>query len=405
MDPTVQPPTRTHEPATPVGADSEKPRVVLAHDWLCGLRGGEHVLDAIAKLLARDFNVAGLFVMFDDGRPLTPAIDALPKFVSNVGTWPAASTSMRRWLLPAYPAAVRALSRQLARLHAKTPIDLVISTSSAAIKGLAPPSGVPHLCYIHSPARYIWSRTREYERGSPLRTLGLRMFRERFKRWDLATSAGVSRFIANSSHIAAEVRRCYGRDAFVVHPPVRTGFFTPPADGAARGGWLVVSALEPYKRVDLAIEAANQTRSPLRIVGDGGERSGLEQIAGPTVRFLGRIDDAALRNEYQRAEMLLFPQVEDFGIVAVEAQACGCPVVAFAQGGALDTVIDQKSGAMFHSQTAADLISATRRCPRERGQACRENAERFSAEAFDHRMLEHIRASLADERRRIGNAR
>ncbi len=403
MDPTVQPPTRTREAAEHDRDASEKPRVVLAHDWLCGLRGGEHVLDALANLLARDFNVVGLFVMFDDGRPLTPAIDALPKFISKVGTWPMASTSMRRWLLPAYPAAVRDLSRQLARLHAQSPIDLVISTSSAAIKGLAVPSGVPHLCYIHSPARYIWSRTQEYERGSLLRTLGLRMFRERFKRWDLATSAGVSRFIANSSHIASEVRRCYARDAFVVHPPVRTGFFTPPADGAARAGWLVVSALEPYKRVDLAIKAANQTKSPLRIVGDGGERARLERMAGPTVRFLGRIDDAALRSEYQRAAMLLFPQVEDFGIVAVEAQASGCPVAAFAHGGALDTVIDQKTGALFQSQTAADLIAAARRCPRECSRACRENAERFSAETFDHLMLGHIRASLTDERRRIGN--
>ncbi|MFA6044346.1 MAG: glycosyltransferase [Phycisphaerales bacterium] len=361
-------------------------RVVLAHDWLVGMRGGERVLDAIARVLAGlpHVEVAGLFVMFDDSHSLSRALDALPHVRSGLGRLPWASTRLRRWLLPLYPAAVRDLSGRLAALHRVKPIDLVISTSSAAIKGLKAPAGVPHLCYCHSPARYVWSQTRQYSEGSALRGLGLNLFVERFRHWDARTSANVSTFVANSNYTRSEIQRCYSRDAKVLFPPVRTEFFTPPTQQRPLDGpWLVAAALEPYKRTELAIEAAKRANRELLVVGDGSERRKLERLAGPHTRFLGRLGDERLRELFRSASVLLFPQLEDFGILAVEAQACGMPVVARRAGGALDTVVDGVTGAFFDDVDDPDaIIAAARRCPKNCDAACRENAMRFSEAAF-----------------------
>lgn len=383
------------DPACPRSA--RKPRVALAHDWLCGMRGGEAVLDRIAALCEDRFEVAGLLVMFDDGRPLTPAIDRLRRVRSTLGSMPGA-TRLRRWLLPAYPLAVAELSRRLAKEHARDPIDLVISTSSAAIKGLRPPEGVPHLCYCHSPARYVWARRGDYTGDRSLRALGLRLLGDRFRAWDRRTAAHVSSFIANSRHIADQIERCYGRRAEVVHPPVRTEFFTPDASVPREGFWLVVSALEPYKRVDLAIDAANLAGARLVVAGEGSIRKALAARAGPGVEWLGRVGDERLRDLYRRARLLVFPQVEDFGIVAVEAQACGLPVVARAEGGALDTVRAGVTGALFESANAESVAMAAAACPdpenRKVLEACRANACAFSERAFTDRMSELIEGVL-----------
>jgi len=383
--------TPTHSPASPLG--ERRLRIALAHDWLCGFRGGEAVLDRIASLLAPSHDLVGLFTMFRDGRPLSRAIDALPPTTSFLNSLPGGSGPLRRWLLPLYPAAVASLSKALLREHQQRPIDLVISTSSAAVKGLEPPPGIPHLCYCHAPARYIWSLRDEYAaaRGPKdrLRDLGLRLFSPALRRWDRRTAANVTRFLANSTHIRAEIARCYDRDAAVVFPPVRTDFFVPDPGVPREDFWLVVGALEPYKRVDLAIAAANSSRHPLLIVGDGSSRAALKRLAGPTVTFLGRVNDDELRRLYQRARLLLFPQIEDFGIVPVEAQACGLPVVARRKGGALDTVIDGKTGAFFQDPTPAALLAAAAAAPRD-PEACRANALRFTAETFDRAVSSHI---------------
>lgn len=367
-------------------------RIALAHDWLCGYRGGECVLDALADLVEQDHEPAGLYVMFDDRQPLTPAIDRLPRVRSRLDAVPGAHAALRRWLLPFYPAAVADLSARLAERHRQQPIDLLVSTSSAAIKGLRPPEGVPHLCYCHSPARYVWSQSEQYSGG--LRGAGLALFGPSFRRWDLAATARVTHFIANSRYIAGQIQRCYGREARVIHPPARTDFFVPPPDDCGRSDfWLLVSALEPYKRVDLAIEAANRTRHPLWIIGDGTQRERLEALAGPSVHFAGRVDDHELRGYYQRARLLLFPQIEDFGIVAVEAQACGLPVVARGEGGALDSVVDGSTGVFFEDSTPESLLEAVARVPEPLvcGAACRENALRFSRERFRSEMAGVIR--------------
>lgn len=379
-------------PDAPDAAPPGRPlRIALAHDWLVGLRGGEFVLDRIARLIAAHHEPAGLYVMFDDARPLTPAIDALTRTASPLHRWPPAA---RRWLLPRYPAAVEWLGGALARDHAREPIDLLISTSSAAIKGLRPPEGVPHLCYCHSPARYLWAQGGEYARGSLPRRAGLALFGPSLRRWDERTAAGVTKFLANSRHIARRIEAVYSRDAQVVHPPVRTEFFTPDPAEARQGFWLVAGALEPYKRADLAIDAAVACGQRLVIAGDGSEAPRLRaharraaRLAGRAspVEFVGRVTDEQLRTLYRRARCLVFPQVEDFGITAVEAQACGCPVVAFRDGGALDTVLEAETGAFFDEPTPEAIIEAARGCPEDSG-ACRANAVRFAEPVFDTTM-------------------
>ncbi|MFN7022528.1 MAG: glycosyltransferase [Phycisphaerales bacterium] len=401
-DPPLEHKAAPPSPTGPLNALNRRARIALAHDWLVAYRGGEAVLEAIIRrVLAHGHSIPRIYTMFDSGTSLGPTIDALPRTTAPINRWPARA---RRWLLPLYPRAVANLSVKLARDHADSPYDLLISTSSAAIKGLTPPPGVPHLCYCHAPARYLWSQSEQYGlgRGGLLRRAGLRVFGPSLRAWDRRTARGVTRFLANSTHIAAEIGRRYGATADVLWPPVRTAFFTPPdsATGAAPVNWLYAGAIEPYKRVDLAIAAANASRTPLTIVGEGTQAAHLRAIAGPTVRFVGRVTDEQMREHYRAASLLLFPQVEDFGIVAVEAQACGTPVLAFGAGGALDSVVDGVTGAFFRDPTPQSLIAAAATAPRKSARVsadCRANAERFSStrfvEAFDRHLNELLRMS------------
>jgi glycosyltransferase involved in cell wall biosynthesis len=205
----------------------------------------------------------------------------------------------------------------------------------------------------------------------------------------------VTKFLANSKHTAARIARCYGREAEVVHPPVRTDYFTID-ESVPREDWLlVVAALEPYKRTDLVIEAASRAGFALKVVGTGSQANVLSEMAGPHVEMLGRVGDEALRDLYRRAKALVFPQVEDFGIIPVEAQACGCPVIACAKGGALETVTED-TGVFFEDQSADAIIEAAKALESRSidTQICRANAERFSERAFDEAMLACVRAML-----------
>ena len=363
---------------------TRRPRIALCHDWLVGRRGGELVLEAIAHALNPIADLDTIYTMFDTNADIGPSINQLRRRASALNTLPA---SARRWLIPAYPTAVADLSRKLRTDHQSRPFDLVVSTHSAAIKAIRPPPGVPHLCYVHAPARYIWTQGRDYAGG--LRGLGLSLIRPAYKAWDRRTADRVCTFLANSTHTATQVRRCYSSPAEVVFPPVRTHFFTPDDEGLRGDFWLAVGALVPYKRFDLAIRAANQARHPLHIIGSGPDAPRLRALAGPTVSFIEAKTDAQLRHAYRTAKLLIFPQMEDFGIVAVEAQACGTPVVAFAKGGSEDTVRNNITGATFQSQTVADLLDAIRRCPRHAALACREHAEKFNEDLFS----DHIRAA------------
>lgn len=371
--------------SVPPARPRRRARIALAHDWLCGYRGGEAVLERIARFVVDRHEAAGLMVMVDDGRPVAPTIDVLEHITSGLQQIPFGATALRRHLLPLYPRAVDELGAALRAAHSRRAVDLLISTSSAAIKGLRAPDGVPHLCYCHSPARYIWSQRREYTRAGVLTRFGLKLMRRRFREWDRVTSLNVTAFVANSTHTASLIERAYGRDAVVIHPPVRTAFFTPDQVTSREDFWLVAGALEPYKRTEAAIFAANAAHHRLIVAGDGTQRRRLQRIAGPTVEFAGRVSDEALRDLFRRARVLLFPQVEDFGIIAVEAQACGLPVAAFGAGGALETVVDGVTGAYFQEVSPEAIMAAINRCPSGAAAAgaCRRHAERFSEDRFD----------------------
>lgn len=402
------PPADPEETSCGLSAALDRPiRIALAHDWLVNTRGGERVLDRIARLVHAEHEATNLYTLVENGTPISEAVDVFPRTTSPLQRIAGGSGRARRWLLPLYPWAVGRLSRRLAADHARDPIDLLISTSSAAIKGLRPPLGVPHLCYCHTPARYLWSQSARYARSGLMMRAGLGVFGRSLRSWDRSTSPHVTRFLANSTHIAREIKRCYDRPARVVFPPVRTVFFTPDPAIAREDFWLVVGAMEPYKRTELAIKAAALAKRELRIVGEGSQLKRIERLvrqARTPVVLLGRVDDDQLRDLYRRASALLFPQVEDFGIVAVEAQACGCPVIARRAGGALDTVLDppgelasDRTGALFEDDDPAGIVRAAARIETIDPAACRRHAERFSEAVFDDAMRAQIRLILSGE--------
>ncbi|MBL4810497.1 MAG: glycosyltransferase, partial [Phycisphaerales bacterium] len=311
---------------------------------------------------------------------------------------------LRRWLLPRYPKAVEELSRKLAARHELQPIDLLISTSSAAIKALVPPKGTPHICYCHAPARYLWSQTDQYTTQpglkSKLRAAGLDHFGDRLRQWDKQTADTVTQFIANSHFIANQIRSTYDRDAVVIHPPVRTDYFTPPNDDSIRNNRLLyIGAIEPYKRVDLAIEAALLLGQPLDIAGDGSHLALLKKTYknNPQITFHGHANDPQVRTFFRTNHALLQPQIEDFGITAVESQACGLPVIARRAGGALDSIIESKTGTLFDHPNPKELAAAIEKLPTtpDTPSNCRTNALRFSYEAFTTKLDAVIAASLS----------
>lgn len=361
-------------------------RIALAHDWLVGMRGGEWVLERLARV----YGPTDLYTLVNDGRFLTEAIARCRIITSPLQRFPKAAGGWRRHYLPLMPWAVGAINVK--------PCDLLISTSSAVMKSIKPPPGVPHLCYCHSPARYIWEQIDDYAMGSGggVRRLGLRAVRTTFQRWDHRTADRVTRFLANSRHTADRIKRCFDREAKVVYPPVRTEFFTIDASVQREDWLLVISALEPYKRTDIVIEAANRAGLPLKVAGDGSQRRALEAIAGPTVQMLGRVPDEALRDLYRRAKALVFPQVEDFGIIPVEAQATGCPVIAYARGGAVETVT-AATGVLIAHQTIEAILEAALQLESTMfdPNACRANAMRFSEEIFDRAIASEVQALLS----------
>lgn len=316
-------------------------RVALVHDWLTGMRGGEKVLDAICEL----FPDAPLYTFVWVPGSVSPRIEARRIVTSIIQELPSPGRFYRHYL-PLYPMAVELLDLDR--------YDLIISSSHCAAKSVVPRVGAVHVCYCHTPMRYAWDQFETYfgpERVGRLPSRLLRPVLGWLSRWDAATAGRVDRFLANSQYVAARIDRYYNRRSTVVHPPVETDFYTPTGR-AASSAFLIVSALVPYKRVDLAIEACRIAGRRLRIVGTGPELSRLRAIAGPDVEFLGWQSDDRIRDLYREAAATLLPGVEDFGIVPVEAQACGCPVVALDRGGVRETVIDGVTGVLVPEPTA-----------------------------------------------------
>lgn len=367
-----------------VGSDPSQVRVALVHDWLVTLGGADRVLLALHTL----FPDAPVFTTLFEPSRLPPAFAALDVRTSWLQRLPHGG-GRHRWLVPLMPAAVRAFDLR--------GYDLVISSSHACAKGAAMPPGAVHICYCYTPMRYAWDQRDAYVASVPGAARPLaRAALERLRRWDAAAAASVHHFIAISRFVAERIRRCYGREAEVIHPPVDTEFFTP--GGEAGEFYLAAGRLVPYKRFDLAVEACSRLRLRLVVVGDGPELRRLRASAGPSVEFVGEVPDEALRDYYRRCRALIFPGVEDFGLVPVEAQACGRPVVAYAAGGALESVRDGVTGVFFRRQTPEALSEALLEADRRSFDpaAVRARAEQFSARVFAARMAAFVAARLKE---------
>jgi glycosyltransferase involved in cell wall biosynthesis len=337
-------------PSEPAPARLGGRRVALVHDWLTGMRGGERALEALVELVPD----ARIFTLLHTRGSVSAALESRVAGSSFVGVLPWARRRYRRYL-PLFPMAIEQLDLD--------PFDLVISTSHCAAKAVVTPGRARHLCYCFTPMRYAWDQFDAYFGPARVGRLRSRLYSvalRRMARWDAATSGRVHRYVAISQHVAGRIRRYYNRAATVIYPPVDTEFFRP--NGLPPGPYfLIVSALVPYKRVDLAIDACAAAGVPLRIVGDGPERERLRAMSGPSVEFLGVRSDEDVRTLYQSAAALLLPGEEDFGIAPVEAQACGRPVVALARGGACETVRHGTSGWLVDKMTPDAFATAIRR--------------------------------------------
>lgn len=359
------------------------PRTALVHDWLTGMRGGEKVLEEIAAL----FPGAPIHTLFHFPGRVSARLEAHPIVTSFLQGKPGVERHYRRYL-PLFPAAIEDFD-----LGA---YDLVISTSHCVAKGAIPAPGAAHVCYCHSPMRYAWDQEHAYfprRRGLAARLRGLVL--TWLRQWDVASSARVDLFVANSRFVARRLARYYRREAAVLAPPVDTEFFTPGDRAEAAGSTgppeaggayaLAVSALAPYKRLEVAIEACARLGLPLVVVGDGPERRRLAALAGSGTRLAGRVEGEELRRLYRGAACFVQPGVEDFGIASVEALACGTPVVALGAGGVLDVVEDGLHGVLYEGDgDAAALAAAIDKCRRMRFNPLdlRTRAEAFSTAAF-----------------------
>jgi glycosyltransferase involved in cell wall biosynthesis len=361
-------------------------RTVLVHDWLTGMRGGEKVLEAWAEL----FPAAPIYTLVHHRGGVSAALEAHPVRVSWLGHLPGATRYYRK-LLPFYPSAMAAM-----RLP---PADLVLSSSTAVGKAVKKPAGAIHVCYCNTPMRYLWDLYDDYfgpGRAGLATRAAMGLCKEPLRRWDLATARAVDHWIANSVNVQERIRRLYGRESVVLHPFVDLEQFQLEAAGGRslpfdERRFLVVSALVPYKRIELAIAAAARLRRGLDIVGTGPERARLEReahAAGADVRFLGWLPDAEMAQVYQQAAACLMPGEEDFGITPLEAMAAGRPVVAWARGGALETVVQGETGLFFEAPDSEALAAAMARAgeiawdpARLRARAAEFSRPRFLARA------------------------
>jgi glycosyltransferase involved in cell wall biosynthesis len=315
-----------------------------------------------------------------------PGIEALEIHTSSLQRLPGASTFALRAYLPFYPWAVGSLK-------VEPRFDLLLSTSSSMIKAIRAPEDengkrIPHICYCHNPPRYLWTMSDQYAVGAGglIRRAGLALTRPALRRYDRKTCNRVDRFIANSTYTARRIKECYNRESDVVFPPVDVDFFTPDSSVKRGDHYLVASALEPYKRIDLAIHAIQASGTHLRIAGTGSQFRYLCSTTAGRTTFLGQLDRESLRNEFRSARALLFPGIEDFGIAPVEALACGCPVIARNAGGALDWMTPE-CGLTFNEATPESLgeaiVEFERRIDSFDPAMCRKNALRFAPGVFD----------------------
>ena len=351
-------------------------KLAIVHDWLTGMRGGEKALEVVCER----FPDAEIFTLVHVRGSVSPAIERLRIHTSFVQRLPRVKDFYRRYL-PLFPTAIEQFSFDR--------FDRIVSLSHCCAKSVVHPARVAHLCYCLTPMRYAWDQFEAYfgaDRIGRAPSALMRPVMARLARWDRDTAGRADRYVAISHYVAGRIRRYYNRQATVVYPPVDTDFFHPDSTPPERFA-LVVSALVPYKRIDVAIAACARAGVPLTIVGEGPERTALERSTGGSTTFLGRVSDEAIRDLYRRAAVALLPGEEDFGIVPLEAQACGRPVVALGRGGALETVKHGETGLLVDDLSPAAFADAI-------GDAL---GRRFDAAAIRAHAAQFSRTRFADQ--------
>ncbi len=359
-------------------------KIALVHDWCTGMRGGEKCLEVLTEL----YPDAPIYTLLHNKGTMSANIESKRFVTSFIDKLPAKEKQYRKYL-PLFPFAIAQMDF--------SEFDLVISTSHAVVKNAKVRPDALHICYCFTPMRYVWDMYEHYfgkgHAGFATR-MAMKVIAPLLRWWDVKTSANVTYFIAISEEIRGRINRHYHREADMIYPPVDTEQFQ--LSTTSEDFYLIVSALVPYKRVDLAVEAFNASGKKLIIAGTGPETPKLKAMAKSNIEFLGWQTDEQLAQLYARCRALIFPGVEDFGIVPLEAQASGKPVIAFSQGGALETIVADKTGVFFDEQTPASLQSAVERSalikfnPAE----IRQHALRFSRSNFKQNIQESIQAKV-----------
>lgn len=360
--------------------------LVLVHDWLTGMRGGEKCLEVVC----RRWPDARLFTLLHRRGSVSPAIERMRPRCSVLQYLPQVHRYYRH-LLPLMP---------FAAAQWRLPeCDVLVSFSHCVAKSATPPSGVPHICYCFTPIRYAWHmRDAYFGTGRTLKRKLVEALLRHLRDWDRRTASCVSHFVAISKTVQQRIAECYGRDSRVIYPPVDTEFYRP-APTQREDFYLVVSAFAPYKRIDLAIAACRKLGRRLVVVGSGQQANALQAAADERVQFLGWQPDVVIRDQLRRCRALLFPGEEDFGIVPLEAHACGTPVIAYGRGGATESVLpmdgcDEPTGVWFADQTAECLAGAIetfeKRMDEIAPDAARRRAEQFSTLRYEREIVELI---------------
>jgi glycosyltransferase involved in cell wall biosynthesis len=352
-------------------------KVAIVHYWLVIMRGGERVIERLLHL----FPDADIFTHVYDPAAMSDVIRNRPVQTTFIQKLPGAGRHYQKYL-PLMPMALEELDL--------TAYDLVISSESGPAKGVITAPDAMHLCYVHSPMRYLWDHYHNYKSSAGLITRTAMPFLfHRLRQWDTVSAARVDRFVANSSFISKRIEKAWRRESTVVHPPVDTSLFKRSHELSDHYLW--VGQMTPYKRADLAVDAFNALKLPLLMVGDGEMAAGLRTRAGPNIKFISRMSFDDLRNAYATSRGLIFTPEEDFGIVPVEMMASGRPVLAYGRGGALDSVAENVSGMFFKEQTVESLIEGVRRfenwLPHFDPEAAITHARTFGPEHFDRGIL------------------
>lgn len=377
-------------------------QVVLVHDWLTGMRGGEKCLEPVC----RRWPDSRLITVLHKRGSVSSDIEGMQIQTSLLNRLPRVDRYYR-YLLPVMPFVAG---------WKIDPADLVLSFSHCVAKSAVPPPGVPHVCYNFTPMRYAWHMKDSYFRRGGLfgrmKAVAIDRLMSALREWDRRTSHRVTHFIAISKYIQRRIRDCYDRESTVIYPPVDTEFYSPT--GVPREDfYLVVSALAPYKRFDLAVDACRKLGKPLVVIGSGQELARLKATAGNGISFLGWQSDEVIRDYLRRARALLFPGEEDFGIVPLEAQGCGCPVIGFGRGGLTETVRPigsgpEPTGVFFDEQTVDAAAEAIERFERDADRfdprAARRQAVHFRKERFESELFDYLEGVIGGETREVRKA-